>query len=112
MANVARYHRRSIPRARHADFMALDQDDRDVVIKLSTLLRLAAALDWGRQGNVLALQCAYDDEEIRVAIHTHGSADLELHAAQRKGHHVLRVFGRTLEVVEQPELPPLCEVSA
>lgn len=43
-AHVARYHRKSYPKAQHLEFMALPPDARSVVNKLSSILRLACAL--------------------------------------------------------------------
>jgi exopolyphosphatase / guanosine-5'-triphosphate,3'-diphosphate pyrophosphatase len=45
VANVARYHRRSIPKPSHFEYMSLPQEERLVVNKLASLLRLAKALD-------------------------------------------------------------------
>ncbi len=43
-AHVARYHRKSIPKAQHLEFMALSQQERGLVNKLSAILRLACGL--------------------------------------------------------------------
>ena len=107
MANVARYHRRSIPRPRHAEWMALDEDDRSLVVSLSTLLRLAAALDRGHHGNVAGVRAEFDDESVTLLLETHGPGDVELRAVERKAHHVERVFERRLEVRLQRGLPPI-----
>jgi exopolyphosphatase / guanosine-5'-triphosphate,3'-diphosphate pyrophosphatase len=45
IAVVCRYHRKSIPRATHVEYRALDKNDRLVVSKLAALLRVADALD-------------------------------------------------------------------
>jgi len=43
-AHVARYHRKSIPKPQHLEFMALTPQERGVVNKLSSILRLACGL--------------------------------------------------------------------
>ena len=43
IANVARYHRRSLPKSSHEGFMALDTKDREIVKQLAAMLRLANA---------------------------------------------------------------------
>jgi hypothetical protein len=45
VANIARYHRKALPADRHADYMALDEDDRTLVRRLAALLWLADGLD-------------------------------------------------------------------
>ena len=107
IANVGRYHRRSIPRPRHAEWMALEEADRDLVVTLSTILRLANALDRGHHGNVVGVRTRFDEEAVTIEIETHGSADVELRAIERKAHHVERVFGRDLRVATASSLDPI-----
>jgi exopolyphosphatase/guanosine-5'-triphosphate,3'-diphosphate pyrophosphatase len=45
VANVARYHRKSLPKPQHDSYRVLSSRDRVVVSKLSALLRLADAMD-------------------------------------------------------------------
>ena len=111
IANVARYHRRSIPRPRHTEWMALSDDDRELVVTLSTLLRLAAALDRGHQGNVAGMRAEFDDEAVTIVIETHGPGDVELRAVEGRAHHVERVFGRSLRVIQQRGLRPIWQGS-
>jgi exopolyphosphatase/guanosine-5'-triphosphate,3'-diphosphate pyrophosphatase len=52
VANLVRYHRRQSPSTDDENFKALPQKDRLIVIKLSTLLRLADSLDISHMENV------------------------------------------------------------
>jgi exopolyphosphatase/guanosine-5'-triphosphate,3'-diphosphate pyrophosphatase len=52
MALVARYHRKSTPKARHPEFTRLSEPDQRAVMILAGLLRIAIALDRSRQGIV------------------------------------------------------------
>ncbi|MBO0707227.1 MAG: Ppx/GppA family phosphatase [Candidatus Dormibacteraeota bacterium] len=45
MANIARYHRKALPAGHHGEYMALSDEDRRLVRRLGSLLRLADALD-------------------------------------------------------------------
>lgn len=45
IANIARYHKGSLPKERHLHFTSLNQADRETVSKLAGILRLADALD-------------------------------------------------------------------
>ncbi len=52
LAQIARYHRRSHPSPRHAEFAGLGADDQRQVSVLAGLLRVAIGLDRGHQGSV------------------------------------------------------------
>jgi exopolyphosphatase/guanosine-5'-triphosphate,3'-diphosphate pyrophosphatase len=55
-ALVARYHRGALPREEHAGFAELPLPDRDTVICLSGILRLADAFDGHHDGSVRGVQ--------------------------------------------------------
>lgn len=107
IANIGRYHRRSIPKERHVEWMGLEPTDREIVVVLSTILRLANALDRGHQGNAVGVRCEFDAERVLIEFDTHGPADVELRAIERKEHHIERVFGRKLEVRRTRGLTPI-----
>ncbi len=76
IANVARYHRGSLPRDKHSDFMNLSESDRQLVWKLGAILRLADGLDrsyesrvkdlhFSRQGRLLILEIVSDQDTTR-----------------------------------------------
>ncbi len=52
IANVALYHRKGIPKKRHANLADLDRDDRKRVCTLASLLRVAEGLDRSHLGLV------------------------------------------------------------
>ncbi len=52
IANVARYHRGTTPREKHADFIALSEADQVTVMRLGAILRLADAFDLGYERRV------------------------------------------------------------
>ena len=58
IAMIARYHRKSIPKQQHPDYMALPPDTRAIINKLAAILRLACGL---------ALACK-PDERMSVKI--------------------------------------------
>ena len=51
VANIARYHRRARPKTTHNEYMSLARENRTVVNKLAALLRLAEAMDTGRNAD-------------------------------------------------------------
>lgn len=52
IANIARYHRGSLPKEKHLDFMQLGESERQGVMRLSAILRLAEALDRGHENRI------------------------------------------------------------
>lgn len=51
VAQIARYHRRSLPKESHADWAALSPEDRVLVSKMAAILRVADGLDRSYGGN-------------------------------------------------------------
>jgi len=57
IANIARYHRKAHPTPKHLPFSQLSPAQQDVVRKLTAILRIADALDYGRQCKVQTVHC-------------------------------------------------------
>ena len=57
IANIARYHRGSMPRRRHLEYASLNAADQDTVSKLGGIIRLADALDRNHDSRVQSLEC-------------------------------------------------------
>lgn len=68
VANVARYHRRALPKTKHKRFGALREEDQQVVRKLAALLRIADALDSGSHGTLSSFSCEISPEEVTLII--------------------------------------------
>ncbi len=66
LANVARYHRSSLPKARHPFFATLPTEDRAIVRKLAAILRIADALDRDHEGRVRGLRCEVNEKAVRI----------------------------------------------
>ncbi len=98
MANLARYHRRSAPKSRHPEFMELEPADRDVVRKLSCLLRVAHALDRGHRGNVHTIHAQVQDGSLNLDIQAFDDASLELTAVREHIDYVHSILGLNLTV--------------
>ncbi len=60
VANVARYHRKSPPKLQHSEFASLSREDRERVVKLAALLRLADSLDHDHAHLVTHVQAKLD----------------------------------------------------
>jgi exopolyphosphatase/guanosine-5'-triphosphate,3'-diphosphate pyrophosphatase len=85
IAQTARYHRKSAPKASHVEFARLSAVDQDVVRKLAGMLRVAIALDRTHAGIVRSLSCRHDNGRLSVALHTDGAdASLEVYTADAR----------------------------
>lgn len=65
---VARYHRRAYPQPSHDGYGTLPQEDRVVVAKLASILRLAIALDDTRSGRVRDIVCKKDGKQLVINV--------------------------------------------
>jgi exopolyphosphatase / guanosine-5'-triphosphate,3'-diphosphate pyrophosphatase len=98
IANIARYHRKSHPSPKHLPFSQLSTVQQDVVRKLSAILRVADALDYGRQSRIREIQVKTRPEKV-LEIRLGGTGDMadEIRSASDKAGLMSEVYG--LEVV-------------
>jgi exopolyphosphatase/guanosine-5'-triphosphate,3'-diphosphate pyrophosphatase len=94
LANVARYHRGSPPKRKHAEYMALPPEDQRRVSALAAILRLALALDRTHQQHVAEVRAHVTDRRVQITVDSHGDTEVDLWAAERKVELFQRVFGR------------------
>jgi exopolyphosphatase / guanosine-5'-triphosphate,3'-diphosphate pyrophosphatase len=64
IANVARYHRKSSPKAKHPEFAKLSNEDQLIVKKLSAILRIADGLDRSHSSLVKDVSCKTEGDEV------------------------------------------------
>jgi exopolyphosphatase / guanosine-5'-triphosphate,3'-diphosphate pyrophosphatase len=98
MANIARYHRKSHPKPKHAEFMELDSDGQNTVLRLAPLLRIADGLDRSHNGIVTDVHCSLQQKTIVCTVMSRADADLslELWGAEQKKGMFEEVYGKTL----------------
>lgn len=84
VANVARYHRRALPKQKHEGFRQLSGDDQTLVRRLGGLLRLADGLDRRRLGTVGQLYCALKGNTFEVGLAGEGDLSVELYGGREK----------------------------
>jgi len=85
IAQVARYHRKSAPKGKHAEFARLNEDDQQVVRTLAGILRVAIALDRTHSGLVASVRRARHADEageaggaVALVVTPQAGADLSL----------------------------------
>jgi exopolyphosphatase / guanosine-5'-triphosphate,3'-diphosphate pyrophosphatase len=94
IAQVARYHRKSMPSFKHEDFRALPDSDRRIVQCLAGVLRLADSLD--RTHEQVVARLAVELLPGSVALHLESTGQLlrEVMAARQKADLARLVFQR------------------
>jgi exopolyphosphatase/pppGpp-phosphohydrolase len=77
VAQVARYHRKSLPRPEHEAYRSLAPAKQRLVLILGGLLRVADALDRTHTGRIEKVSAAAAPEEIVVRVRTRGNWEAE-----------------------------------
>lgn len=110
IAQVARYHRKSAPKSKHADFASLNSADKDRVRWMAAMLRVAIGLDRSNRQVVTRVRVAGDDAsakqngELRLIARVSPGVDtsVELFTAQNRSELLAAITGRS--VVVEPEV--------
>jgi len=100
VANVARYHRKTHPTAKHPPFAALSDEDRAIVERLAAILRAADVLDREHRQNVREVKVRFEGDEVLLELVAEGDLLLEKWAARRKFELFERVFDVKLALAE------------
>ncbi len=104
MANVSRYHRRSIPKQTHLEYWKLSRATRARIKKLAGILRVADGLDRSHYQNVKRLVVNSEAKEIQLQITSESEPYLEIWGAMRKAHLLKEVTGKTIKIERVPEV--------
>lgn len=103
VANIARYHRKALPKKKHDNFTRLSPDEQTTVARLSALLRLADGLDRTHTQNIKGLTCQCYADTVRLIVTADAFPEVDLWGAEQKGVKLFqKVFDRELEFVWQP----------
>jgi exopolyphosphatase/guanosine-5'-triphosphate,3'-diphosphate pyrophosphatase len=102
IAQVARYHRKSAPKASHIEFARLRRDEQDVVRTLAAILRVAIGLDRRHDSRVAGVHTRQRAGLLTVEAVPASDADvsLELYAANDRKALLEEVLGLRVQVVE------------
>ncbi|MEO5724015.1 MAG: Ppx/GppA phosphatase family protein, partial [Ilumatobacteraceae bacterium] len=101
IALIARYHRKSAPKASHPEFARLSADDQHLVRVLAGLLRVAIGLDRTHDGRISRLRVTMRGHKLTVHAATRRGRDiaLELYTANERTALLAEVLGCQVEVV-------------
>ncbi len=83
----------------HAYQMLIDENDLEIIRKLSIFLRIAEKLDRSEYASVEDLVCYISDEDVQVMVKTNNTPDLEIATAMTFQKDFKKMFGRKLYIV-------------
>jgi exopolyphosphatase/guanosine-5'-triphosphate,3'-diphosphate pyrophosphatase len=107
IAQIARYHRKSLPDLEHEEFAALSPAERVRVQQLASLLRISDGLDRSHQQHVRHLSAVISPGQIVVHLNASRPASREIAAATRKADLARAVFQREIIFAPQPGMDTL-----
>ncbi|XOB65954.1 hypothetical protein ACMC5R_04165 [Deferribacteres bacterium DY0037] len=99
IANIARYHRKSSPKQSHEDYNMLNDTDRERVIKLASILRIAIALDRSHKGQIKNLKVDVRDSSVVIEAVSKGDISMEIRDFELKKELISKLLKKTVELV-------------
>jgi exopolyphosphatase/guanosine-5'-triphosphate,3'-diphosphate pyrophosphatase len=102
VANIARYHRGSVPKRRHANFSQLSPDNQLLVRQLAALLRLAGGFDRSHTQQVKAVIVCHDDDGLEMRVVADELPEVDIWGARRRAEFFEEVFKIRLTISWQP----------
>lgn len=101
IANVARYHRGSLPKEKHGDFTSLSEAEQKIIWKLGAILRLADALDHGYERRIADIKIKRSKNNLFLKLISNENCSAELQAVKRKKDMFEAAFGCKLSVTAE-----------
>jgi exopolyphosphatase/guanosine-5'-triphosphate,3'-diphosphate pyrophosphatase len=101
IALVARYHRKSSPKASHPHFVQLDADGQRVVRTLAAILRVAIGLDRSYDGHVVGVRATVRGKTLMIEAIADPGADisLDVYTAHERSGLLEDVLGKRVDVL-------------
>jgi exopolyphosphatase / guanosine-5'-triphosphate,3'-diphosphate pyrophosphatase len=96
IANIARYHRKATPKAKHDPYAELPARLRRVVDVGAALLRLSDGLDRSHSSVIQDIRCKIENKKVKCTLTARSDAELETWGARRKRDWFEEVFGRSI----------------
>ncbi|HRZ87288.1 MAG TPA: HD domain-containing protein [bacterium] len=94
IAQIARYHRKAHPKLTHAPFRDLDNPGREVVLKMSAILRIADGLDRSHRSSARKVAVAERGRRFVFYVQQPSLSPEDLGGAERKKALFEEVFGK------------------
>ena len=96
IALLCRFHRKSMPQARHAFFQDVTASVKKLVLWLVPILRLADGLDRSHDQRVESAKVEITDKVVTILLESEIDMDLELWAGERVAEVFQQIYGRQL----------------
>lgn len=100
VAQIARYHRKALPKKKHEEFQRLNENDQATVCRLGGILRLADGLDRRRGGFVEKLELRKNPNVITIGLSGSEDVSVELFGGNAKKDLFEKAFKKKLELVD------------
>ena len=84
ISNIARYHRKALPKETHHDYTSLSDRNRQTVDEMSAILRIADGLDRGYESKVNDIKIRRNGVEVELVLLTEQNVRAEIHAINMK----------------------------
>ena len=99
IANVARFHRKKVPNRNDRELKGMDRHGQEMVMKLSTLLRIAESLDRSHEGLIVNARFGHVDRDgASLSLHSKKECQLECWGVAADGKAFQRTFDRSLVI--------------
>ncbi len=92
VALVARYHRRADPSISQWRFAALSEEEKEAMMVLASIIRLADALDFSHTGSVKDLSVKIKKDAVHLKLEPVKDCQMEIHRIENKKELFLKVF--------------------
>jgi len=93
VANLVRYHRKNSPQSNHTSYTALARENRLLVLKLASILRVADALDRGHVQRIRSLKVERSNDRMVMHAEYQGDISVERFSLTSKAAMFEDVFG-------------------
>ena len=100
IAALCRYHRKSLPSPLHSLYQALSPEERNSLLMMIPILRLADNLDRSPEHRIRGVDCRLrDGGAVTLQVRATGDIDLEQWAAERAGEAFQQIYNRPISLV-------------
>jgi exopolyphosphatase/guanosine-5'-triphosphate,3'-diphosphate pyrophosphatase len=96
IAQIARYHRKSLPKRKHDAFQSLKDKDQIIVARLGGILRLADGLDRRRSGLIQNVSCQFAGTTVTIQLTATEDVSVEIFGGNAKKDLFEKAFGSTV----------------
>jgi len=98
IANIARYHRKAMPKKSHKAYAELSSHSRRIVDVGAAMLRIADGLDRSHASVIQSLNCKLGDKKLKCKVEARSDAEFEIWGARRKMEMFNTVFGQEMTI--------------